>query len=71
MPITTVDCDLVEPRKNLTICRFFDNYTNMERDADASSGLALTDTVLEELKEQAPEGCLLCAISALDEEDWD
>lgn len=43
----------------------------MEREAEAHSGMALTDAVLEELKEQAPEGCLLCAISALDEEDWD
>jgi hypothetical protein len=43
----------------------------MERDTDVPNGLALTDAVLEELKEQAPEGCLLCALSALDEEDWD
>jgi hypothetical protein len=44
----------------------------MERDDDAHCGLALTDDLLEELKEQAPEGCQLCALSALEEEeDWD
>ncbi len=54
----------------LTTIRYFYNYQNMELDTDPN-GLALTDAVLEELKEQAPEGCLLCALSAMDEEDWD
>ena len=50
---------------------YFGNYRNMERDTDTPSGLALTDAILEGLKRQAPEGCLLCALSAMDEEDWD
>ena len=52
----------------LTFCSCFCNYRNMEAHAEA---LALTDAMIEELKEQAPQGCLLCALSALDEEDWD
>ena len=71
MPITRFNWDLVEPGKNLTVARRFDNYRIMERDAEARSELALTDAVLEDRKEQAPEGCPLCAIGALDEEDWD
>ena len=43
----------------------------MDKDAGAPSDLALTDAVLQELKEQAPEGCLLCPLSELDEGDWD
>jgi hypothetical protein len=43
----------------------------MEGWARMPNGLALTDAVLEELKEQAPEACVLCVLSALDEEDWD
>ena len=43
----------------------------MERDAAIPSGLVLTDAVLDELKKQSPEGCLLCILDAFDEEDWD
>lgn len=31
----------------------------------------LTDAVLTELKRQAPEGCVLCSLDSLDEEEWD
>src|SRR5262252_7348182 len=31
----------------------------------------LTEAVLTELKDQAPAGCVLCAIEAWDEEGWD
>ena len=31
----------------------------------------LMDAVLNELKEQSPEGCLLCSFDAWDEEEWD
>jgi len=31
----------------------------------------LTDSVLEELKRQSENGCLLCSLDALDEEEWD
>jgi hypothetical protein len=71
MPITPFNSELVELGNNLTTVLCFHNYRIMERDTEARGGLALTDAVLEELKEQAPEGCLLCALSALDEEDWD
>ncbi|MFL6452207.1 MAG: hypothetical protein ACJ746_31760 [Bryobacteraceae bacterium] len=43
----------------------------MERGADAANGLALSDAVLEELKEQSPEGCLLCLFDDWDLEEWD
>ncbi len=35
------------------------------------SGLDLTDTALEELKIQSPEGCFLCVFGALDDDEWD
>ena len=31
----------------------------------------LTDTVLDELKKQSINGCLLCFFDAWDEEEWD
>lgn len=43
----------------------------MEREADALDGLVLTDAVLIQLKEQSPEGCVLCFFEAWDAEEWD
>jgi len=38
----------------------------------ASSGaFVLTDSVVEELKRQSANGCLLCSLETLDEEEWD
>jgi hypothetical protein len=31
----------------------------------------LTDAALQQLKEQAAEGCLLCLLDAFDTEDWE
>ena len=31
----------------------------------------LTDAVLEELKKQSENGCLLCSLEAWNEEEWD
>ncbi len=36
---------------------------------DSSADSVLTDAVLNELKEQSPEGCLLCSFEAWDEEE--
>jgi hypothetical protein len=44
------------------------NDTN-PRDAFGES--VLTDSVLNELKEQSANGCLLCAFDAWDGEEWD
>jgi hypothetical protein len=38
---------------------------------NSSLDSVLTDTVLNELKEQSPEGCLLCSFDAGDEKEWD
>jgi hypothetical protein len=38
---------------------------------NSSVDSVLTDAVLKELKEQSPEGCLLCSFDACDEEEWD
>jgi hypothetical protein len=46
----------------------------MKRGIDAPDSLSesvLTDTALEELKRQSENGCLLCSLDALDEEEWD
>jgi hypothetical protein len=37
----------------------------------ASGGFVLTDSVVEELKRQSANGCLLCSLETLDEEEWD
>ena len=33
--------------------------------------LLISDEAVQELKRQAPEGCVLCELEYLDEEDWD
>lgn len=38
---------------------------------DSSLDSILTDSVLNKLKEQSPEGCLLCYFEAWDEEELD
>jgi hypothetical protein len=38
---------------------------------NSSVDSVLTDAVLNELKEQSPEGCLLCSFDTWDEEEWD
>jgi hypothetical protein len=55
----------------------------MEREPARSSGanqrlqpahsgdLLISDEAVRELKRQALEGCVLCALEHLDEEDWD
>ena len=57
----------------------------MERATDWSSGadqprqrvprgsgdLLITDETVQELKRQAPDGCVLCELEGLDQEDWD
>jgi hypothetical protein len=46
----------------------------MEPASEARSSLSesvLTDAVLEELKKQSENGCLLCSLEAWDEEEWD
>jgi hypothetical protein len=49
----------------------------MEPGAEARTSLiesvpsVLTDAVLEELKKQSENGCLLCSLDAWDEEEWD
>lgn len=53
---------------------YFCNYGIMEQSAEARTSLSesvLTDAVLEELKKQSENGCLLCSLDALDEEEWD
>ncbi len=57
--------------RHLTGSLSFHNYRNMERDMDSPGALLLTDAALEQLKQQAPEGCLLCALQAFEAEDWD
>lgn len=42
---------------------------NEARDSFGES--VLTDRVLEELKRQSVNGCLLCSFDAWEEEDWD
>jgi hypothetical protein len=51
--------------------RYFYKYENMERDIDSLGPLVLTDAALDQLTEQAREGCLLCVLGAFDAEDWD
>jgi hypothetical protein len=36
-----------------------------------NTGYVIPETVLTELKDQAPAGCVLCAIESWDEEEWD
>jgi hypothetical protein len=71
----------------LTYPNSFDNSRNMkvgERLLPASqerelpenrhntlSEFLITDAVLAEIKKQSTGGCLLCAIDALAEEDWE
>jgi hypothetical protein len=46
----------------------------MEQGAEARTSFSesvLTDAVLEELKKQSENGCLLCSLEAWDEEEWD
>jgi hypothetical protein len=42
-----------------------------EPQGKSTMDLVLTDAALSELKEQAPEGCVLCSLEAWDEEEWD
>lgn len=40
-----------------------------QRDSFVES--VLTDAALDELKRQSANGCLLCSLDALDEEEWE
>lgn len=44
---------------------------NNPNQRSALYGFVLTDRVLDELKRQSEDGCLLCSFDAWDEEDWD
>jgi hypothetical protein len=55
----------------LTIIHSSATMEAMARDINALGCFALTDAVLDRLKEQSPAGCLLCIFEAMDEEDWD
>lgn len=64
---------------------YFGNYGSMEgnviRSADADQQFqfaratpehpVITDEAVLELTRQAPDGCVLCELEHLDEEDWD
>ena len=42
----------------------------MQRDATPVCVLNFTDATLRKFKEQAPEGCLLCILDAIPEEEF-
>jgi hypothetical protein len=39
--------------------------------SNSSVDSVLTDAVLDELKKQSHEGCLLCSFDTWDDEEWD
>jgi hypothetical protein len=46
-------------------------FTLPELQRVSSMDCVLTEPVLAELKRQAPAGCVLCSLDALDGEEWD
>ena len=55
--------------KAISGCNFA--LSNSEPPPSFSADSLLTESVLCELKRQAPPGCVLFSFDALDEEEWD